>query len=327
MPTEMGGIVRSLRRLHNRIDHRVTNAQMNTTPAATLFDWSLMRSFLAVIERGSLLAAARQLGVSQPTLGRHVAELERQVGTVLFERTGRGLVATSAARSIADQASAMANNAEAIGRTLTGQSKQLTGSVRVTASQTVAAHLLPQLISGFRERETGVAVDVIASNAVSNLLRREADIAVRMVRPVQNSLVARRVGEVQIGAYARKDYLRRRGVPSKRGDLTHHDLIGLDRDNSIIRTFSKLGHRIERDSFIFRSDDYLVLWQALCAGLGIGFAATWLADREPSLERVLPDLPMPTLPVWLTVHREIRSSARIRVLYDFLAGAIPSALA
>jgi DNA-binding transcriptional LysR family regulator len=300
---------------------------MNTSTATTSFDWSLMRSFLTVIETGSLLAAARHLGVSQPTIGRHVAELEQQLGTVLFERTGRGLVATLAARSIADQARAMADSAEAIGRTLTGQSKQLTGPVRITASQSVATHLLPPLLAGFREREAGIAIDVIASNAMSNLLRREADIAVRMVRPAQSSLVARRVGEVRIGAYARKDYLRRRGVPRKPGDLLHHDLLGLDRDDSIIRSFATFGQRIERDAFVFRSDDHLVLWQAVCAGLGIGFAATWLADREPSLARILPDLPMPTLPVWLAVHREIRSSARIRALYDFLAAAIPAALA
>jgi DNA-binding transcriptional LysR family regulator len=300
---------------------------MNSNPAAMTFDWSLMRSFLAVVESGSLLGAARQLGVSQPTLGRHVAELERQLGTSLFERTGRGLIATAAARAIADQARAMADNAAAIGRTLTGQSKQLSGSVRITASQTVATYLLPELLARFRERETGIAIDIIASNAVSNLLRREADIAVRMLRPAQSSLVARRVGEVQIGAYARKDYLRRRGVPGRPGEMLRHDLIGLDRDESIIRAFAALGQRIERDSFVVRSDDHLVLWQALCAGLGIGFAATWLADREPSLERVLPELPMPKLPVWLTVHREIRSSARIRAVFDFLAVRIPAALA
>ena len=300
---------------------------MNSMPPAGTFDWSLMRSFLAVIERGSLLGAARQLRVSQPTLGRHVAELERQLGIMLFERTGRGLVATAAARAIADQARAMADNAEAIGRTLTGQSKQISGSVRITASQTVATYLLPPLIARFREQETGIATDIVASNAVSNLLRREADIAVRMVRPAQSSLVARRVGEVQIGIYARKDYLRRRGPPRKPGEMMRQDLIGLDRDESIIRAFAALGHRIDRNSFMFRSDDHLVLWQALCAGLGVGFAATWLADREPSLERVLPDLTLPRLPVWLTVHREIRSSVRIRTLYDFLAEGIPAALA
>ncbi len=323
----MTGIVRRGKRSHNCINSRVTNAKMNITVSPTSFDWSLMRSFLAVIERGSLLAAARQLRVSQPTLGRHVAELERQLGTVLFERTGRGLVATSVARLIADQARAMADSAEAIGRTVSGQSRQLSGSVRITASETVATYLLPPQIARFRERETGIAIDIIASSAVSNLLRREADIAVRMVRPTQASLVVRRMGEVRIAAYARKDYLRRRGVPGKPGDMIHHDLIGLDRDDSIIRAFASFGHRIERDSFMIRSDDHVVLWQALCAGLGIGFAATWLGDRERSLERVLPDLPMPTLPVWLAVHREIRSSARIRAVYDFLAAEIPLGLA
>jgi DNA-binding transcriptional LysR family regulator len=300
---------------------------MNKPAAATGFDWSLMRSFLAVIEQGSLLAAARQLRISQPTLGRHVAQLERQLGTLLFERTGRGLVATAAARLIADQARAMADSAEAIDRTLTGQSQQLSGSVRITASQTVATYLLPPLLAQFRELKTGIAVDVMASNAVSNLLRREADIAIRMVRPTQTSLFARRVAEVRIAAYAHKDYLRRRGVPDTPGDLTHHDLIGLDRDDSIIRAFATSGLRIARDSFLVRSDDHPVLWQALCAGLGVGFAATWLADREPSLERVLIHLAMPKLPVWLAVHREIRSSARIRALYDFLAAQIPSRLA
>ena len=220
----------------------------------------------------------------------------------------------------------MADNAETIGRTLTGQSKQLSGSVRITASQSVATYLLPPLLARFRERETGIAIDIVASNAVSNLLRREADIAIRMVRPAQSSLVARRVGEVKIGAYARKDYLRRRGVPRNPGEMLRHDLIGLDRDESIIRTFAALGHRIERENFSFRSDDHLVLWRALCAGLGIGFAASWLADQEPALERVLPDIPIPRLQVWLTVHREIRSSARIRMLYDFLAEGISSAL-
>jgi DNA-binding transcriptional LysR family regulator len=299
---------------------------MNTPSVATAFDWSLMRSFLAVVERGSLLAAARSLGVSQPTLGRHVAELERQLGTVLFERTGRGLVATSAARSVAEQARAMADSAEAIGRTLTSQSRQLSGSVRITASQVVAVHLLPPLLARFREGETGIAIDVVASNAVSNLLRREADIAVRMVRPNQSSLVARRVGEVRMGAYARKDYLRRRGIPKSAADLIRHDLIGLDQESSILRAFAATGQPLERSAFVVRSDDHLVLWNLLCAGAGIGFAATWLADREPSLLRVLHDLPIPSLPVWLAVHREIRASARIRAVYDFLAEAIPSAL-
>jgi DNA-binding transcriptional LysR family regulator len=300
---------------------------MNTKPRTTPFDWALMRSFLGVLERGSLLAAARSLGSSQPTLGRHVAELERQLGAALFERTGRGLVPTPLALSIAEHARAMAASAESIGRELTGQSSQVAGSVRITASQTVAVHLLPPILAKLRELEPSIAIEVVASNAISNLLRREADIAIRMVRPEQASLVARRIGEARIGAFAHQEYLRRRGVPRVPADLMRHDLIGFDHDDLIIRSFRAMGYPIEREAFGIRSDDHLVLWQALRCGLGVGFAALWLAQREPGLQRILQDLPIPPLPVWLTVHREIRSSARIRAVFDHLAQAIPPVLA
>jgi DNA-binding transcriptional LysR family regulator len=285
-----------------------------------------MRSFLAVLERGSLLAAARHLGSSQPTLGRHVAELERQLGMVLFERTGRGLVPTQVGLSIADHARAMADNADAIGRVLTGQSKQLAGAVRITAVQTVAVHLLPPILARLRAQEPGIAIEVVASNAISNLLRREADIAIRMVRPDQGSLITRHIADPTIGAYAHQDYLHRRGIPLTPADLLQHDLIGFDQDDLIIRRFQEMGLSIARDGFAIRSDDQLVLWEALRAGLGIGFTGTWLGDKEPGVQRVLPGLTV-TMPIWLTVHREIRSSARIRAVYNFLAQAIPEALA
>jgi DNA-binding transcriptional LysR family regulator len=299
---------------------------MNNLPTSRSFDWTLIRSFLSVLEHGSLLGAARTLGSSQPTLGRHVVELERQLGVVLFERTGRGLVPTPLALSVAEHARAMEGNAAAIERTLTGQDRALEGAVRITASQTVAVHMLPAMLAELRELEPRIAIEVVASNAVSNLLRREADIAIRMVRPEQSSLIARRIGKVEVGAYAQQGYLHRRGLPRVPADLLHHDLIGLDHDDLIIRSFHAMGQPIERDAFALRSDDHLVLWQALRAGLGIGFAATWLADREPELQRILPDLPIPSLPIWLTVHREIRTSARIRAVFDFLARAIPAIL-
>ncbi len=299
---------------------------MNSSQAGAPFDWTLMRSFLAVLERGSLLAAARHLGSSQPTLGRHVAELERQLGMVLFERTGRGLVPTQVALSIADHARAMADNADAISRVLTGQSKQLAGAVRITAVQTVAGHLLPPILARLRAEEPGIAIEVVASNAISNLLRREADIAIRMVRPDQGSLITRHIADSTVGAYAHEDYLRRRGVPLTPADLLQHDLIGFDQGDLIIRRFQEIGLSIARDGFVIRSDDHLVLWEALRAGLGIGFAGIWLGDKEPGVQRVLPGLAL-AMPIWLTVHREIRSSARIRAVYNFLAQAIPEALA
>jgi len=311
---------------HNWMRWHITVSKMNSLQAGAPFDWTLMRSFLAVLEQGSLLAAARRLGSSQPTVGRHVAELERQLGMALFERTGRGLVPTQVALSIAGHARAMADNADAIGRILTGQSKQLAGAVRITAVQMVAGHVLPPILARLRVEEPGIAIEVVASNAISNLLRREADIAIRMVRPDQGSLITRHIADPTIGAYAHEDYLRRRGIPQIPADLLQHDLIGFDQFDLIIRRLQEIGLSIARDGFAIRSDDQLVLWEALRAGLGIGFAGVRMGDKEPGVRRVLPGLTF-TMPIWLTVHREIRSSARIRAVYDFLAKAIPEALA
>lgn len=291
------------------------------------FDWTLIRSFLAVIEEGSLLAAAKRLRSSQPTLGRHMALLEQQLGLSLFERTGRGLTPNAAALGLAERARAMADNAAAIGLAASGQGDLPSGTVRITASQTVAAYLLPPLLRDMRQELPGIAVEIVSSNAVSNLLRREADIAIRMVRPNQATLVARKIAEVGLGAYAHKDYLRQRGTPKSAADLLRHDLIGYDADEAMIEGFRAGGLDVDRDNFRFRCDDHIVLGEALRAGLGIGFLAEYVARRDTGLVRLTLNLPLPRLPVWLTVHREIRSSRRIRLAYDFLARAIPDALA
>jgi DNA-binding transcriptional LysR family regulator len=290
------------------------------------FDWALMRSFLAVMDAGSLQAAARALTMSQPTVGRHIAALERELGVPLFERTGRGLVPTQAARSIVEPARGMASGADAVARALAGASGAVAGSVRVTASEVVATYLLPELLVALRAEEPGIEVEIVASNALSDLLRREADIAIRMVRPAQGSLVARRLGDVKVGAYASTDYLRRRGTPRTAEDLVGHDLIGLDRDDTIVRGFRAAGRTIERRRFALRTDDHVVAWRLLCAGGGIGFAAGYLAAREPRVQQVVPDLAIPPLPMWLAVHREIRSAPRIRRVYDFLASTLPAAV-
>lgn len=290
------------------------------------FDWSLIRSFLAALEHGSLLAAARALGASQPTLGRHIAELEAQLGVVLFERTGRGLLPTPMAHKLADGARAMEAGASQLARSVTGAESAAVGSVRITASQPVACGLIPPLLARMRLQLPEVQVELVASNDVSNLLRREADIAVRMVQPVQASVVARRIGKVAIGVYAHRDYLQRRGVPREPADLLSHDLIGGDRNEDIIRGFAAFGYPVTRKHFSFRSDDLVAHWQAVRAGLGIGFVADYLARTEPGVTALLPMLKIPPLPMWLAVHREIRSSARIRAVYDFLAQGLQKAL-
>lgn len=246
---------------------------------------------------------------------------------VLFERTGRGLVPTPNAPRLADSARAMEAGADQLARSVSGAEVGVAGSVRITASQPVACVLLPAILARLRLALPDVRVALVSSNEVSNLLRREADIALRMVRPAQASLVARRIASVTLGAYAHRDYLRRRGTPGQLKDLLLHDVIGGDRDDSILRGFASFGFPVGSDAFSLRTDDLMAQWAAVRAGLGIGFFADFVARGDKHVLPVLPMRKVPPLPVWLTVHREIRSSRRIRAVYDFLAEAVPRSLA
>lgn len=292
----------------------------------SLFDWSLVRSFLAVLEKGSLLAASRDLQLSQPTIGRHVAELESQLGLVLFDRNGRGLLPTEAAYHLAESARIMQSGADQLARNVLGADLGASGTVRITASQPVSCYVLPPLLAQMRLSLPDVQVELVASNEVSNLLRREADIAVRMVQPDQASIIARRVGKVTLRACAHQDYLRRRGVPRQPNDLLAHDLIGGDRNDDTLKGFAAQGLVVGREQFAFRADDLIVVWQAVRAGLGVGFVSEHLIRSDPAVIPVLPKLKIEPLPVWLAVHKEIRTSKRIRAVYDFLADALPAAI-
>ena len=292
----------------------------------SLFDWSLVRSFLAVLEKGSLLAASRDLQLSQPTIGRHVAELESQLGLVLFDRNGRGLLPTEAAYHLAESARFMQSGADQLARNVMGADLGASGTVRITASQPVSCYVLPPLLAQMRLSLPDVQVELVASNEVSNLLRREADIAVRMVQPQQASIIARRVGKVTLRACAHQDYLRRRGVPRQPNDLLAHDLIGGDRNDDTLKGFAAQGLVVGREQFAFRADDLIVVWQAVRAGLGVGFVSEHLIRSDPAVIPVLPKLKIEPLPVWLAVHKEIRTSKRIRAVYDFLADALPAAI-
>jgi DNA-binding transcriptional LysR family regulator len=299
---------------------------MNTT-VQNGFDWSLVRSFLAALDQGSLLGAARLLNMSQPTLGRHIAELERQLGVLLFERTGRGLVATATALQLAQAARSMEAGALQLSRTLSGAQSQSAGTVRITASVPVAVQLLPPVLAAMRQALPDLQIELVSSNQVSNLLRREADIAVRMVRPEQNSLIARKIGEVRLGAYASRGYLESRAPLRKASDLLQHELIGGDADPAILQGFAAMGFPVTRSAFALRSDDFIVQWQAVRAGLGIGFCADYMLRSDTDVVEVLAgQLKIPSLPMWLAVHREIRTNASIRRVFDYLASALPATL-
>jgi DNA-binding transcriptional LysR family regulator len=291
------------------------------------FDWALVKSFVAVLDAGSLMGAARRLGAQQPTLSRHVAELEAQLGAPLFERTGRGVVPTAAALAIADAARAMEAGAGALGQALARQRDRPGGTVRVSTSEVAASYLLPPVIAALQAEEPGIQIELVVSNQLSNLLRREADIAVRMVRPAQASLIARKLADLAIVPAAHRNYLKRAGTPRRPEDLAQHRLIGYDRDDTIVRGFAKLGVPIEREQFALRTDDQLAYGRLVAAGAGIGFVAEYNLRHWPGVVALLPMLQIPPLPCWLAVHREIRGSALVRRVYDFLAEALPRELA
>ena len=285
------------------------------------FDWALVRSFLAVLEAGSLTGAARQTGALQSTLSRHISDLEAQLHTPLFERTGRGVSPTAAGLAIADSARRMREQARALGAALSAERGSLAGTVRLSVSQAVANFLLPPVLAALRRAEPAIQIELLVSNQLSNLLQREADIAVRMVRPRQTGLVARKLGEFAIGAYASQAYLTQAGLPSEPASLFEHALVGYDRDRTIEEGFARLGYTATPELFVLRTDDQVAYAQAVAQGMGIGFMADFQA-RALGLVPVLPQLRIPPMPCWLAVHREVRSNRRVRRVFDFLAQAL-----
>lgn len=281
-------------------------------------DWNLIRSFVAVAETGSLSGAARRLGASQPTLGRHVAELEAALAVTLFRRGRSGYELTEAGLALYGRGKAVAEQAAAFARLAQGRTETIAGTVRVTASEVIAACALPAMMARLAVVEPDIEVEIVASNQVTSLLRRDADIAIRMTEPAQLDLVARKIADLPLVACAARSYLERKGRPERPEDLLDHDLVGFDRGTELIDGFGKFGIAIDRHAFRFRSDNQIVLWEALRAGNGIGFAQAVLVARDPLLEQVLPDLPMPSLPMWLAMHGDVRTSARIRRVADFL---------
>jgi DNA-binding transcriptional LysR family regulator len=291
------------------------------------FDWKLVRSFLAVLDAGSLTAAARQSGAQQPTLSRHVAELEQQLGVPLFERTGRGVTPTGAALAIAEAARQMQDAATAVARGLAASRSATRGVVRVTTSEVAATWLLPAVLVRLQRAHPQIEIELVASNELTNLLRREADIAVRMVRPAQSSLVAKKLGEIGIVAAAHQSYLAKAPPLRTPDDLPAHRLIGFDRDDAILRGFAAAGLALSRSDFALRTDDQVAYGRLVAEGAGIGFVARYNLRCWPGVVEVLPGLTTATLPCWLAVHREIRSNPLVRTVYDFLARDLPAALA
>ncbi len=285
-------------------------------------DWALWRSFAAVVADGSLSAAARRIGYSQPTLGRHIEALEQQLGILLFDRTIQGLKPTAAALRLYEPVAAAEKSLAEAALVAEGSAGRLEGTVRITSSTVVSHYILPPMLRAIRTDFPAISLELVPTDSVENLLLREADIAVRMFRPTQLELITRHLGELPLVACAHQSYLGARGTPQTPEQLYDHDLIGFDRSDVLISGARAMGFALSRENFVLRTDSNTAAWELLKAGLGIGFAQRGLVHDTPGMHEILPMLRPPTLEVWLTTHRELFLSPRIRAIYDRLAESL-----
>ena len=285
-------------------------------------DWTLYRTFLAVLRDGSLSAAARTLGLTQPTVGRQVEALEQALGLALFTRSLHGLAPTEAATELRPHAEALEASSEALLRAASGRGQDWRGTVRVTASEIIGGEVLPAIIGKLQGAHPGLVIELVLSNRVEDLLRRDADIAVRMVRPTQGPLVARHIGQVRLGLFAHRDYLRRHGTPKKLDDLSGHRIIGYDRETAFTRDVRARGVPLNRDMFSLRTDSDLAALAAMRAACGIGVCQLPLATRKPALVHVLPEAFKFPLDIWIAMHGDLRGNRRCRLVFDALAAGL-----
>jgi DNA-binding transcriptional LysR family regulator len=285
------------------------------------FDWNRARAFLVTAEEGSLSAAARALGMSQPTLSRQVAALEAEVGVVLFERQKLGLELTPTGLELLQHVKHMANAANEFSLSAAGRSEALDGTVSISTTEVTANYALPPLMLKLRALYPGIQLEVISSHETSDLKRREADIAIRSFRPEQDDLIIRKLRNERGRLYASREYLQKLGNPQRPEDFSAATLIAIER-GSITRymdTLAELGYQFQPEQVGLLVNNLLVHWEMVKAGLGIGVMVDYVGDREPGVVSVLPDLPPWEGELWLVTHRELRTNRRVRVVFDFLA--------
>jgi len=291
---------------------------------AVSFDWNQIRAFLATAEEGSLSAAARALRSTQPTVGRQVSALEKALGVTLFERAGRSFDMTSSGRDLLEHVRAMGDAASRISMVASGQSQEVAGRVSITASELLAAGFLPPVLRRLRQEAPGIDIEIVASDRLEDLTRRDADIAIRHVRPDQTELIARQLPDFKAGFFASTDYIRENGRPHGPDDVAGHQFLGPRDTETMKAVLEGYGVRIAEPQFALRSDSGVVMWEMMRAGLGIAILPTNLWPKTDGLVRVLEDVPPISFPIWLATHRELHTSRRIRIVFDALADALRS---
>lgn len=288
------------------------------------FDWNRARAFLVTAEEGSLSAAARALGMTQPTLGRQVDALEKELGVVLFERAGRGLVLTPSGLELLDQVRRMGEAASGVSLTASGQTQTIEGNIRITASEIEALTLLPPIISKLRLEAPGIEVEVLGSNTAADLRRREADIAIRSFRPTEPELIARHIRDSAARLFASSAYLDRLGRPATLERVNAADFIGYEPPDLFVQSLNeRVGLAMSRANLKVISSSTAMHWELVKLGIGISVIPDRLGDGEPGVERVLDGIVKPLIfPMWLTTHRELKTSRRVRFVFDFLAAEL-----
>lgn len=282
-------------------------------------DWNQLKAFLETAETGSLSAAARKLGLTQPTLSRQVAAIEQRMGVTLFERVGKSMALTPTGLDLLEHARTMGAAADALRLAATGRSEALGGVVSVSASDAVAAYLLPPLVQQLREQEPGISIEVISSNALSDLLRREADIAIRHVKPMQPELIARLIREATANFYVSEDWVKAHGHPRNAEEAAHLPFVGTDRTGQFLAYLRQHGLPLSETNFSCYADHSVAHWALVRQGLGIGVMMEDIARETPGIVQVLEEVPPVRFPIWLVTHRELRTSRRIRVVFERLA--------
>lgn len=286
------------------------------------FDWNRARAFLVTAEEGSLSAAARALGTTQPTLGRQVASLESELGVALFERGNRGLALTPSGLELLEHVRKMGDAASQFSLSAQGQSDSIEGDICISATEAMAVYQLPAIIFELRQAFPGINIEVIATNSTSDLKRREADIAIRAFRPTQPDLIARKLGEYKARLYASPDYLESLGSDLSLDDLNRAQFIGFDNEHQLLKELNKQGFELLPTNFSVLTENHIVHWELVKKGVGIGIMVEDVGDQEPAVTRVLPDLEPYSGVLWLVAHRELRTNRRIKAVYDFLAEAL-----
>jgi len=288
---------------------------------AVSFDWNQTRAFLATVEEGSLSAAARALGLTQPTLSRQVACLEEELGVILFERNRRNMTLTQSGLELLEYAREMGESAMRISLAATGQSQAIEGDVSITAPDLFSTYSLPKIVEKIRTKAPGINIEIISSNAVHDLTKREADIAIRHERPEQPELIVKLAGNTTAHFYASKDYLAQLEQPITLDVINKADFVGHDSVEWFLPILNSFGLQLTAENFKVMTSSGVTLLELVKQGLGVSLIYRHVADLYPDLQQVLPECSIP-VPIWLITHKELKTNLRIRMVYDILAEAL-----